>query len=129
MKIIVNEKNREKIEAAIKTVEGKASARCIGYADIVEAIKLIEGRLGISQKDMIGVEASVDPNAQHFPSAYRYIPYSTHFQIKRFPSGWALTSVYRNITKSPSNEYNLILTEDAKAAVIRRMEHFNRYDK
>lgn len=124
MRIIVNEKNREKIEEAIRKAEGRATARCISYDRIVKTIERIESHLSIPKKYLIGIEASVDYWAQQFPNAYKYAPESTHFCLTRTASGWAVTNIYRYYTQSPSKAVCLALTEVAKQALIKSRETF-----
>jgi len=123
MKIIVNEKNRDKINEAVKAAEARASARCIDYDRIVGAIDTIDDKLGISKANQVGIRAVVDYWAQ-FPSAYKYTPESTQFAMVRMPSGWAITDIYRDRTKAPSKAIELTLTEKAKTAIIKAREAF-----
>lgn len=125
MKIIVNEKNREKINEAILSAEGRANARCIGYSHIAEAIARIDAHLGIPKVYQVGISATVDYFAQHFPSAYKYTPTSTHFSLVRTSSGWAVTEIFRAPTKSPSNAIMLKLTDKAKEALVKSRETFS----
>lgn len=118
MKIIVNEKNKEKINAAIKAAEGRATARTIKFYDIECAIERIEKKLGIPAAHMRGIRALVDVNAQKFPAAYNFTPESTHFRLERFASGWAVTDIWRGRTEGPKKTYQMILTDEAKEAII-----------
>lgn len=129
MKIIVNEKNREKIAEAIKKAEGRATARCISYDHIVKTIARIERHLSIPKKHMTGITVSVDYWAQTFPTAYKsachfHAPESTHFCMTRTASGWAVTDIYRYFTQSPSKAVSLTLTDAARQALIESRETF-----
>ena len=120
MKIIIKEANIEKITAAIKEAEGRASARTVTAEEIIKVAKRITRNLDITKKAMVGIRAYVDPNAQDFPSAYKYTPESTQFGMIYTSSGWAMTSISRCKTKGSRHAVALILTEEAKAAVIDR---------
>lgn len=122
--INIKEANRDKINAAIKEAEGRATARTINYDDIVDDITNIETKLNIAKKHMTGCYAWVDHNAQAFPSAYKYKPESTHYCIQRTASGWVLVSVDRMTTNSPSGRYELELTEEAQDAILESMMRF-----
>ena len=124
MKIIVKESNFDKIKQAIKVAEGRATARTICASDIFTAVQYIEQYLDIPKKLLLGVKAQVDYNAQNFPNAYKYIPESTHFELERVASGWAVTAIYRGRCGGPKSTYHLKLTEEAKAAIIQRCTWF-----
>lgn len=122
--IIIKESNKEKINQAIKDAEGRASARTITYDDIIQDIKNVEQTLGIAKKDMVGIEVDVDHHAQNFPNAYKYTPESTQYIIRKKASGWELLSVDRYRTRREGHRYNVKLTAEAKAAIIKRMSDF-----
>ena len=84
-------KIKSKVNDVIKNVEGRASARTITADDVFTAINYLEEKLNIPKKYMIGIKAAIDVNAQHFPSAYKYDPMSTIFEVERKSSGWVLT--------------------------------------
>ena len=101
-------------------VQKRCTARTISEDDIVRTLIEIEDDLKISKKAMDEIVAEVDINAQSFPSAYKYIPESTHF-LARYKSGsWRLTRLGRNTTKSPKSAIRLLLTDAAKEALIKR---------
>lgn len=122
--MLIKESNRNKIENMITEAEGKAVTRKITYDNIAIAVERIEKELNVYKKDMIGVKASVDLNAQNFPKAYKYAPKSTHFEAIRKASGWDLKSVERNITRREGHAYELDLPEHTKLAIIKKMSNF-----
>lgn len=126
MKIAIKENNAEKIQAAIDEVQKRTTARNITAADVFDAVETIEKKLDIPKKSMLGIIACVDVNAQNFPNAYKYVPESTMFQIEKFTSGWFLTDVYRERTRTAGHDFRLGLPEEAKAAIIKRMTDFER---
>lgn len=103
--IRINVNNIEKINAAIATAEGRATARCITADDIHIMIDEIESTLikRMYKKDWAGLEFSVDPNAQSFPGAYRGTPESTQFTVMRKASGWFVTDISRMTCKGPTS--------------------------
>ena len=114
----------EKINAAIAAAEGKAKVRTITAKDIYDAIMEVESRLGIPKKSMDGVFIMVDVNAQNFPKAYKYIPVSTWFEAVFRSGSWKLSRIYRSATSSENRGFYVNLTDDAKKAIITRMERF-----
>ena len=116
--MLINESNKQKIEDMIKKAEGRATVRTIGYRDIVDGIATLENSLGIRKKDMIGIVADIDMNAQDFPMAYKYTPASTHFTVIRKASGWDLKEVFRDTTRRYNHRFHVNLTDTAKQAII-----------
>ena len=110
----------EPILAAIAAAEGRASVRQITPRKIVECVQEIEERLHISKRAMAGTSASVDYHAQKFPSAYRYVPESTHFTVEFNGKSWYLTAVARDTCRT--TKYHVTLSEAAKAAIIENAE-------
>ena len=118
--------NTEKLNAAIATAEGRATARTINAEDIFDALETIEERLCIPKAHMIGITAEVEVNAQTFPNAYRYRPESTHFKAIRTANGWKITDIYRDTTHGPTTRYVLTLTDKAKESIVESRTHFER---
>lgn len=110
----------EPILAAIAAAEGRASVRQITPRTIVECVQEIEERLHISKRAMAGTFAVVDYHAQKFPSAYRYVPESTHFTVEFNGKSWYLTAVARDTCRTV--KYHVTLSEAAKAALIANAE-------
>lgn len=118
MKIIINDANKEKIDAAIKTAEGRASARTITADCILRSVQKITSRLSIPKKAMVGITATIDINAQDFPNAYKYTPESTIITVEYTRSGWTLTDIYRDRTRRASRAVVMFLPEQAKEAIL-----------
>lgn len=116
--MLIKEANKARIENIIKAAEGRSTVRTIEYRDIVKSLEILEESLGICKKDMIGITADIDYNAQDFPKAYKYTPESTHFMVTRKSGGWDLTSVERARTRRHNHTYHVELTETAKQAII-----------
>jgi hypothetical protein len=118
MKIIVKEANADRINAAIKEAEGRATARTITAKDVISAAEKITRRLDISKTALKGVSAHVDAWAQDFPRAYKYTPESTQFDLIHTGSGWALVNVDRDRTHGARDAAQIRLTDAARAAVL-----------
>ena len=117
--MLIKEANREKIEAIIKAAEGRATARTISFWGMIGFLEILEESLGICKKDMVGITADIDINAQDFPNAYKYTPTSTHFTVVRKASGWDLVSVSRDTTRRRGHRFHVTLTDEAKEAIIK----------
>lgn len=128
MNIKINPSNSEKIDAAIRTAEGRASVRQISAKLIITVADGIAARLAIPKKAMVGIRVEADPNAQQFPNAYKYTPESTHFTMIYKPGGWYLTDIMRAPTKAPTRAYSVVLTDEAKQAIVERSQCFGIYD-
>lgn len=122
--MLIKESNRAKIEAMIKAAEGRATMRTITFENIVDAIARIEKKLDIPKTKMTGIRADVDVNAQNFPNAYQYRAESTQFYMIRKASGWDLTEVTRYYTRRAGHQIQLVLTDEAKEAILERCADF-----
>lgn len=104
---------------AIKEVEGRASARTITAADIINSLKDYTETLGITKKAMEGVEVWIDPNAQKFPKAYKYDPTSTQFQAEYKSGCWRITEITR--FHCDTRKVVATMPEATKKAIIERL--------
>lgn len=114
--------NSNKLSEAIKAAEVRTRTRRITPEDITEGCHMAEKRMGIPRIHMDGVSISVDMNAQKFPSCYKGIPESTHFNAINRKGKWYVTEVYRSKCRYAGHEVKIRLTDAAKEAVIRRVE-------
>lgn len=113
MEIIIKDSNKEKINKAIEQAEGKAVARTINYETVVDIVNRLERRLERIQKTHLqGVTAHYS-GAEHFPNAYKYVPYSTHVDLVYKYGSWRLASVYRDICPNRSSDLTVKLTSQA----------------
>lgn len=120
--IIIKKANAEKIMAVIKTAQGKATARTIdSFEEILRIIDGVERRIGTMPKTALeGTTVHYDFR-QHFPSAYRYTPDSTHLDLRYHNGSWRLTAVTRMRCPNGSTyEYELCLSDSAKNAILAR---------
>lgn len=123
--IIIKTENAEKIMNAINDVQGKAKARTIdSFEDIERILEDIHQRLGdIPKKALEGTLVYYDFR-QHFPSAYRYLPDSTHLDLVYRKGTWRLLRVGRGRCPNTLKQYpyELHLSDEAKEAILRRYE-------
>ncbi len=122
--ILFKDGNREQIKEMITKAENRASARCITYESIRDALSEVDDRLSvIGKKYQYGITVNVDINAQHFTSAYKGIPESTKFEAVRTSSGWKLTRVYRDRCRGCTQKIQMKFTQEAKDALIAAFEN------
>jgi len=114
---------KETIMMELDAVQQRAKTRTISYDDIIDTLKEIDSRLGISKASKKGVKVLVDYHAQHFPACYHGRPESTYFQAEYNGKTWAITNIKRGYTTQTPNKAILItFTDAAKEAIIRNME-------
>lgn len=119
--IVINYKNRERIEKAIEEAQGRAKERTINFYNILSAPLLIKEEYGISLKALEGCRFECDPNAQDFPNAYKYKAMSTHFYIEVSKGSFKLTAIEREECSRSGHQVEAHLTQDAKDAIIAKM--------
>ena len=122
MNIPVIEKNYDKIKEELDKVQKRTTARNISLQTILNDIEVIERKLRISKKNMVGIIVGVDHNAQDFPRAYKYVPESTQYALERKTSTWNITNICRD--KTGTIPFHMYLTDDAKKAIIKTYEYF-----
>lgn len=118
--MIYKESNKAKLEEMFKQANGKCRERILDYYNVGLSLEKIETHLGISKKDMIGIIVIVDPNAQDFPNAYKYTPYSIYYTAERKPSGWDVKPFGKYRTARASRMAVIELTDRAKEAIIEK---------
>lgn len=121
-KILVDEKNRAKIEAAIKQGQGKSSKRCADFSDVKYAAETLR-YIGSTLKSLEGSSITYTPGSQIFPKAYTNynIPMGTYITISCIHSKFYLTAVGRH-NCNRSIPFRVTLSESAKASIIERIE-------
>lgn len=115
--------NLEKAKIMLDKVQEKCTVRCISISHIENALGAVDDRLkNIStKKDAIGTNVNVDWNAQIFPRAYNYTPYSTVFSATLTSKGWRIDSVEREKTR-PHHRIIIHFTEETLKHLA---EHFD----
>lgn len=117
-------KSKTNIENILNELQRKTRVRNISYQDISESLTKIDEKLGISSAAMRGLCVTVDVNGQSFPRSYKYTPESTIFDAVHNGKYWVVTDIRRDKTKTENRRATLILTPDAKSALIKKFESF-----
>lgn len=112
----INIDNIEKLTAAIKEAEGRATVRTITAKDIQYVLHEIED--GIAKKKMSGTKVHYT-GAQHFPNAYKYRPESTHWVAENVNGKWYVTDIYRDTCPNRSSwNTEIEYSDTAKQAIL-----------
>jgi len=117
--------DKDKIEAAIIKVEGRATARTCNYEDFKNLVEFAEAKLkglGLARKYWKGVSA----NFKHgpVPNKYSWSAEGTELTIQWFSSGWFLIDVKRSVVGACSwGGYDRYSIKLPKATQILLVEH------
>ena len=94
--ININEKNAEKITAALLAANGRANSHTLTRArqirDIADAANDYLSNLGLSKACMVGAKVSFTSGGD-VPNAYKWQRKATHVHLERRKSGWFLNSI------------------------------------
>ena len=127
--VIINIKNRTKIEAAVAEANGKAFARTISADDIYATAYALDKIIDIPKKAKVGTRAYADLNACILPSSYKYQADSTHFEMEYTASGWKLTAVYRaKLMQRSTADVEVVLSDSAQEAIIKKYSNISTHD-
>lgn len=117
-----------KLEAGLSEVQSDCKARLLSLDNLLECIELAEnvifgyGWHKITKKDLEGTRVLLDPHAQDFPNAYKYIPESTQAEVVYTRGTWRIAEVSRDICKAGKHECTIYLSDSAKSAIIKAIE-------
>ena len=119
----INVANEEKLAKAIKEAEGRATARTITVARIKRVLD--EVGAGIAKAKLNGTKVIYN-GAEHFPSAYKYRPESTHWMAENIKGKWYVIYIGRDTcpnrsTWNTEGKYS----EEAKVAIISKRSYIN----
>lgn len=111
------------LSADLDTLQKRCTARTIDTGDIINCLNRYVSALRISKTAAVGIKMTVDPNAQNFPNAYKYLPDSTLFDAEYTAKGWIISNLRRGITHRAAGMYHVNLTDKAKAAILENLEY------
>lgn len=121
MKININ--NSKKLNAALATVNGNATARTMSVYDCNQVVTKIEKTLNdllIPKKYWVGASATY--SEQVYCTSYKYEYATTEIKIERFASGWFVVGLRRPncYPSSSGNDYKIHLTEESKKIAVEK---------
>ena len=116
----INIENRDKLEVALKEVQGRATARTIDVDRILGVLKYVEKRLGIGKAALKGTKVHFT-GAEEFAKAYRFTPESTHFEAEHNGKTWFVTSIVRDTCPQRQDAIDVALSDTAKDAVLKSL--------
>lgn len=111
----INIQNTEKLSEAIKVAEGRATARTVKAEDIQYILHEIGE--GIPKAKLNGTKVYYD-GARQFPSAYRYMPESTHWSAENVKGRWYITEIKRSYCPNRINNTHIAYSEEAKQRIL-----------
>ena len=112
MKVNIND--REKVDEALAVVNAT-------YDDVTKTVNRIERALewkGLLRKHWAGLRFRCNSNPEKFPDAYKGIPMATYFTVERYPSGWFLVGVEREVCRTEHIALVSELDEEQKQGVL-----------
>lgn len=122
LKILVDEKHKAKILAAIKQAEGKSSMRLANFSNVKYAAETLKD-IGSTLTALEGSSITYTPGAEIFPNAYTNFntPMGTYITVTCIHKRFYLTDVGRH-NCNRSIPFRVSLSESAKASIIERIE-------
>lgn len=125
MKINLSSKTaREKITESLDGLQKRCTARTIDFDDILSAVETIEKKLGVPKCRLDGTLAHVDLRADDFPSAYKYTPTSTQFEVVNNKGKWYLTDIMREDCRRFNQKFVIYMSETTKKAILEKFQSF-----
>ena len=118
--IIINERNRNKIEKALDEVQKRCTARTIDYDDILAELKAVDEQFSkvCTKKAFENTEVLIDVNGQDFPRSYKFSAKSTQFRAVYLKSKWRLVYLDRDWCRTYSQRWNITLSDTAKKCIL-----------
>lgn len=120
--IKVTAANSDRINSAIESIEGRATARTVDFGAVLAAIDAAESHpllAGVPKKQWVGTKADFQ-FGETFPNAYKWTPYGTCVAIERRASGWFFTGAARCPVPS-KDELNLSVHQSLADEYMRRV--------
>lgn len=134
--IKIHKDHQDAIEAALKTVNGKAIAHVFNtYGEIYELAQAAEKQLtglGIPKQERGGARF-IARSGSRLPSSYKYTAIATSVELIRRTSGWYLSAVSPSQLHSgsgaPHPTLYLTVAQDAKAVEVLRRSYIREIPK
>ena len=123
MNVIIDEKNRERIEKILNGVERRCTVRTLDFVDLVRVVGLakkhIQDRCGTIKKNLAGAKVCYSPNGK-FSSGYKYPAKGTQVVFTFGKDGKArLENVERGYISMDRNQQFVIHYTDYQLQLIK----------
>lgn len=80
--ILICEKNATRIQSILDQVQTRSKVRNIDVWDVYGYVEKFFKTVTVQKSVLDGVRVTINPNAQTFPNAYKYVPSGTVFTIQ-----------------------------------------------
>ena len=123
--IVIKPGNAGRLQAALSTVEGRATARLVSAEDLIRLTEQLEEQLRrySTLKAREGLIAKIAPHVERFPRAYKWWPEGTACQVEYSRGSWKLLSVCREYCDNPADGSRIIHMPQAMQAEIIQRAH------
>ena len=118
--IIINERNKDRIEKALDEVQKRCTVRTIDFNDILNELKAVDEQFSkvCTKKAFENTEVLIDVNGQNFPSAYKFPANSTQFRAVYSKGKWRLVYIDRDWCRTYSQRWHITLSDTAKECIL-----------
>lgn len=121
--IIFNDNNKDRLRCALSETQRSARTRKIMLEDIRRTIEDIENKYSlVSDTILEDCTFWCNPHAQRFANAYRGVPESTQFKLRRKYHSWRVVEIRR--CRCTGIRIKADLTRDAKERILEMYERF-----
>lgn len=108
MDIIIKNENQKKIKKLLQKGQKNSSTRTISYDEVFQILNKLEIAFNkYSKVSKEGFKVLVNPNAQLFAKAYRYIPMATFLELIYLKGTWRISNVMRGFCNNKQLNYCL----------------------
>lgn len=118
--IPVDDKHKDKINAAIAQAEGRARVRTLNYNDVKDLCERFEGVYEVKKRYLDGCCFSYIEGADDFASSYRGMPYGTEIYATHHKGKWYLVGAERVYCNHVQCKW-VYLSADAKSELMDRV--------
>lgn len=124
MKILVNDKNKERINTILDEAQGRATSRTVTYGVLVNVLKSVDYKYsGLTKKQLKGTELTLRPYAFDQPKAYKHEVALTEMTVYHNGKEWVLTGVERKTFRGVSKTDGIVVKLPEETIKAMMKEH------
>ena len=119
MKLPLKPKNKEKVESALKSCNGKASAHTFTFGNLLHQAAMGEHflyEMGLTKAQRVGASLVVT-SGEKLPSAYKYKVLVNRARMTRTSTGWTLVEL-KILEQWEGGGFSLMLSPEQDAIAI-----------